>query len=153
MRLREILKIIDRFPFSKARNFLCGEKIGSGLYRDVYELRHNPRYVVKIDVTTQFANITEWRYYIDNKDWKLLGSWLAPCEMISKCGRILIQRRVRHGEKEDYPKKIPAVFIDTKLQNFGWIGDKFVCCDYAYMPLCTEKGLKRARWWSVETEK
>ncbi|WP_287059492.1 hypothetical protein, partial [Algoriphagus sp.] len=42
---------------------ICGELIGKGTYRDVYELKANPRYVVKIErdmSTGRFCNATEY---------------------------------------------------------------------------------------------
>lgn len=60
----------------------------------------------------------------------------------------MIQKRVEHRKRKDYPKYIPAVFTDTKLKNFGWIGDRFVCCDYSYLPFTLGKyKMKYAKWW------
>ena len=133
---------------------LCGEKIGSGLYREVFVLKENPSFVVKVErdqSTGQFANVTEWRNYIDNREWKWFAKYLASCEFISASGRILIQRRLEHRDKKEYPKKIPAMFTDTKYKNFGWIGNQFVCCDYSFIPFyIVRKGgkkFKRAKWW------
>lgn len=133
--------------------FNCGEKIGEGVHRDVYELKTNPEYVVKIErdpSTGDFANVTEWRNYINNKDWKFLGQWLAPCELINETGQVMIQRRVEHRRRKDYPKYIPSVFTDLKLRNFGWIGDRFVCCDYSFMPFTLGKNkMKYVKWWGT----
>lgn len=129
---------------------LCGEQIGEGLHRDVYVLKQNSDYVVKVErdpSRTNFANVMEWRNYVDNKDWKKLSCWLAPCEMINETGQILIQQRVYHNRKrKDYPKYIPSIFTDLKLKNFGWIGDKFVCCDYPLF-IISECKMKYAKWW------
>ncbi len=137
---------------------ICGDKIGSGAHRDVYILKQNPEYVVKIErdmSNGNFANVTEWRNYIDNKYWTWFEQWLAPCEMINETGQILIQRRVVPGRRKDYPKYIPKRFTDLKITNFGWIGDRFVCCDYSYLMELMERGnkLKYAKWWSLKPKK
>lgn len=139
--------------FKQQVNFLCGEKIGEGLYRDVYVLKQNPKYVVKVETDpsrTTFANVTEWRNYINNKDWTFLEKWLASCEAINETGQILIQERVSWDGKKrkDYPKYIPSIFTDLKLKNFGWIGDRFVCCDYSMFVLGQVK-MKYAKWWGT----
>lgn len=133
---------------------ICGEKIGCGMYRDTYLLKSNPDYVVKIERNMSkaaFCNVTEWRNYIENREWKWLAEWLAPCEMISIDGIVLIQQRVRYKTRKDYPKHIPACFTDMKLDNFGWIGDKFVCCDYATLLFyCGQRNKMRyAKWFGT----
>ena len=135
---------------------LCGELIGVGLYRDVYVLKQDSNYVVKIERDMShgtFANATEWRHYINNREWDWFEQWLAPCELITETGQLLIQRRIEHRKRKDYPKYIPAIFTDTKLSNFGWIGDRFVCCDYSFIPFYFIKvgksKMKRAKWWGT----
>ena len=139
---------------SQRMKLVCGKRIGRGLYRDVFIFKHDPNYVVKVErdqSTAQFANVTEWRNYIDNKEWKWFAKYLAPCEYISVDGRILIQRRVEHRDHKEYPKEIPAMFCDVKYQNFGWIGKQFVCCDYSFIPFYIvsvgKSKYKRAKWW------
>ena len=131
---------------------LCGEKIGSGAYRDVYVLKAFPDYVVKIErdmSTARFANVTEWQNYVNNAHWNLLDGWLAPCLMINQTGSVLVQQRVTPGRRKDYPKYIPAVFTDLKLQNSGWIDGKFCCCDYSFMTtVIGKKKMKYAKWWN-----
>jgi len=129
---------------------ICGEKIGIGLNRDVYILKADPRFVVKIERDPSqgmFSNVTEYRYYVQNIEWKFLSDWLAPCVAINETGQVMIQQRVNWEGKrrQDYPKKIPAMFTDLKFKNFGWIGDRFVCCDYSFMVF--ETGMKKAGWW------
>jgi hypothetical protein len=149
----KLIRIIKRAKIlDKIIKAICGEQIGSGVYRDVYLLKQDPKYVVKIErdmSSGTFANATEWRNYIDNRDWNLVKGWLAPCEMINETGVLLIQKRVSWEGKrrKDYPKYIPDVFTDTKLMNFGWIGKKFVCCDYSLLLLGTKGKMKYAKWW------
>src|SRR5687768_12087626 len=134
------------------RKKYCGKKLGSGLYRDVYIFKPDDRYVVKIERnmgTGAFANATEWRNYINNRQWTQLGPWLAPCEAISNSGQILIQQRavrIVDGGSKEYPSKIPSLLTDTKFFNFGWIGKKFVCFDYSFLLSCDFK-MKKVKWW------
>lgn len=128
--------------------------LGAGHFRDVYVLKQNPKYVVKIvrdPSRGSFANVTEWINYINNREWKFLAPYLAECELINETGQVMVQRRVEHRSKKEYPKEIPALFTDTKYKNFGWIGDRFVCCDYSFIPIYfIVKGkskFKRVKWW------
>lgn len=134
-----------------AKKFICGKLLGSGVTRDVYEFKPDPRFVVKIERDQSmgnFCNVTEWRNYIDNRYWKWFAKYLAPCELISWDGVILIQRRIEFRDRIEYPIEIPAMFTDTKYSNFGWIGNQFVCCDYAFIPFTLpKKKYKRAKWF------
>lgn len=150
----EIGGLLQNSSINQIKKRLCGDLIGQGLYRDVYVLKQYPDFVVKIEVDMSkgtFANVTEWRNYINNKEWKWFSKWLAPCVLIDTTGKVLIQKRVRHRRRKDYPKYLPALFTDLKLSNFGWIGDNFVCCDYSFFPIYFLKvgssKMKVAKWW------
>lgn len=154
MTIKQISKFIKGKNTNQIVKSICGDMIGVGLYRDVYILKQNPAYVVKIerDITNgMFANVTEWRNYINNREWKWFEKWLAPCEIISATGQVLIQQKVTHGKRKDYPKYIPAIFTDLKVKNFGFIGKRFVCCDYSFLPIFTvqlgKRSMKYAKWW------
>lgn len=149
----KIIKIISGKTVNQVKKLICGEQLGEGLYRDVYVLKQDANYVVKIErsmAACDFANATEFRNYINNKELKSFSQWLAPCELISQTGQVMIQRRVSHGKRKDYPKKIPAYFTDLKLKNFGFINDKFVCCDYSFLvfPDGSFK-MRQAKWWNT----
>lgn len=153
--MKELAITIKQFykckSVSQVKKKLCGKLLGSGLYRDVYECKINPKYVIKIErdpSLAAFANVTEWRNYQNNLEWRFINSWLAPCILINETGQVLIQERVSTEGKrrKDYPKYVPSLFTDLKLKNFGWIGDRFVCCDYSYM-LNSEPKMKYAKWW------
>lgn len=147
----QITKLIGGKSVKQVVKSICGEKLSHGCYRDVYVLKSNPDYVIKIerDMTkAMFANVTEWRNYIENKDWEKFGHWLAPCEMINETGQIMIQRRVERwvdNPKKRFPGKIPSLFSDRKKNNFGWIGDQLVCFDYSWLKKVPFK-LVRPRW-------
>jgi hypothetical protein len=135
-----------------AMRHVCGEEVGYGLYRDVYLMKQDPRFVVKIERDMSqgmFANVTEWRNYLNNRDDQFIGPWLAPCETITETGQILVMRRVRHAPVEAYPNLIPSYLTDCKRTNYGFIGKRFVCCDYSFL-LSNTRHMKKARWWDSE---
>lgn len=104
----KLIKLIEGKSIKQVIKLICGEKLGSGLNRDVYILKQNENFVVKIErdmSKSSFANACEWRNYIDNREWKWLSKWLAPCELINTYGDVLIQSRIYHPEKREYPKK------------------------------------------------
>lgn len=149
---KKLIPLIQNKTLKQVIKNACGEKIGSGLFRDVYVLKHNPEYVVKIERDMSqagFVNAMEWRNYIQHRDWTLLAPFVAPCEIINEKGNILIQRRAYAGRRKDYPKYIPAVFTDLKLSNFGWIEGQFVCFDYAYLKISINKTMQYAKWWGT----
>jgi hypothetical protein len=126
---------------------ICGKHIGSGFSRDVYELKDNPRYVVKIEKYPEegnFCNAQEWRNWIDCYGW--LKEWLCPCIMINETGQVLIQKKVRFLDKSKYPNRIPNIFSDLKYKNGGFIGNRFVFVDYPSFIL-TSPRMKKAKWW------
>lgn len=152
--LQRIQNLCQGRELPEIRKAICGKRIGMGSSRKVYVLKQNPEYVVKIERYTaygDFTNVMEWRNWLNYKDWKFLGPWLAPCATINVTGTVLIQRRVEFRARKFYPKYIPAFFTDLKLQNFGFIGDQFVCIDYPYFPLQTgKKTMQYAKWWNAQ---
>lgn len=156
----KIIEDVSRENLSKIRKAICGERIGWGMHRVVYEYKHNPNYVVKIEYSLkdkEFANITEYRNWEYNKE-SPLGKWLAPVIFITKNGKISIQRKIEHGFVNKYPKTIPVVFTDLKKQNYGWMDGRFVCCDYAYIVLdylIIKKEIQHriVKWWVLKTKK
>ena len=127
---------------------ICGEQIGSGQFRDVYVLKDNPKYVVKIERDPSrgmFINVQEWTNFINHR-YTSIEKWLAPCEFINETGQIMVQRRVVHKARKFYPTTIPYVFTDLKLNNFGWIGKRFVACDYPLFIYNNKKKTRYAKW-------
>lgn len=132
----------------------CGEQLGTGLYRDVFVLKQNPNYVVKIirdPGDGSFANIMEWRNFANHRHDNVLGPYLASCEMINETGTFMVQERTYPGPRKDYPTHIPAEFTDLKLANFGFIKGKFKCHDYAYFRRAAFKpSMRYAKWWTTK---
>lgn len=133
---------IDKLGLRGARealDVLCGKLLGTGIGRAVYELRHDPTRVVKIETTGgSFQNVVEW------ETWQALSytehaRFLAPCHDISPSGIALIQARVRPLPEQAHDDarsrkllatKLPEYLTDLKRSNYGTIGGKLVCCDY-----------------------
>lgn len=137
--------------FEDAFNLLCGEKIGSGIHRDVFECRLRPDLVVKVEIEESwrtFANVMEMKFWCDNEHAKGIGEWLAPCEYMSPDGRILLQRRADPVSRRDtvLPDKLPAFLTDIKPANFGWLAGRLVCVDYALVIDNPSARLKKVEW-------
>ncbi len=125
--------------------------------RRVYVLKQNPEYVVKIEVhidSKSFINVKEYHNWEWNKEYEPLSKYMAPCHFINERGNFLIQTMLTRTSTKivDYPKQIPDFFTDRKIQNYGWIGDQFVCCDYPHFLTGTIK-LANARWWNLHAKK
>lgn len=131
-------------------DFVVGKRLGFGAYRTVYEYRFNSKYVLKIadDVNGRAENLLENRIW-----WQInltpAARWFAPIMEVSIAGQFLIQHKIEQLPHEQYPKKIPAFFTDTKYSNFGWLDGKFVCCDFGSFNIFNgvNTRLKNADWW------
>lgn len=143
----------------EAFNLLCGDLIGRGCSRKVFEFTLRPDCVVKVEEGARsFENIAEWL------TWQAVSGthaerWFAKCHTISPDGKILIMERTRPPSKIELPKKVPVWCSDLKLSNWGFAidtnGDSrrwAVCHDYGSMSTkVLEQGietrlLKRADW-------
>ena len=136
--------------YSELSDLVLGRQIGFGVYKDVFVFQPNTDLVIKFAATDPAMNYREWDIW--NSVDKEIKKWLAPCVRISDCGVFLIQKRVERKPKKDYPKMIPAFLTDTKYSNFGWIDNKFVCCDYGgfyniFLDGKPNTKLVKANWW------
>jgi len=140
-------------------DFFCGKCIGEGESRSVYEFRLDNTLVIKIDRIDDlkgrrgFNNVSEYELYNNVKDdYPKIAQFMAPCISISKCGKVMLQKKTRpltDKEKKLLPKKIPALFTDIKLENWGMLSGKFVCHDYANntcFTLAANTNFKKAEW-------
>jgi len=136
--------------FEDAFNLLCGEKIGQGIHRMVFECRIRPDLVVKVendDEWRYFANVQEMKFWSDFQHAPNWSKWLAPCEYMSPDGRILLQRKATPiREVDDLPSQLPAFLTDIKRENFGWIDENLVCIDYAMVITNPSLKLKKVEW-------
>ncbi len=142
--------------FEDAFNLLCGDRLGGGIHREVFECRLRPELVVKVERDAEwryFANQQEMHFWDNQQFYKPVADWLAPCHFLSPDGRILLQERARICSRfEQLPDKIPGFLTDRKPQNFGYIGKRFVCVDYAMTLDNPNIRLSAAKWRTGETE-
>jgi hypothetical protein len=129
-------------------SMIAGEKLGVGIYRKVGVYIPDLTLVIKVSEDEPIANFLDYRIWEELKD-TAYAKWVTPCVQISKCGVFLLQKRVEHRAKSDYPKMIPPFFMDTKYKNYGWIGNQFVGCDYSGFSITNgfNGRMKKADWW------
>lgn len=129
---------------------VCGKPLGRGQYREVFLHRQDSTLVVKTESRGQsFANIREWEHWKDLEGTHL-AKWLAPCVDISLTGSVLLQRRVVPViSKKELPRNIPSLFLDTKIENWGMLDGRPVCCDYSHLDFNWKTEMKRAEWWTL----
>ena len=142
----------DAITFEDSFNMFCGELLGKGIYRAVYACTVRPDLVVKVELESPdkertFANVHEFSFWNDYSGIEEVRQWLAPCEMLSGDGRILLQKRaVPVHDAGALPKKIPSFLTDTQVANFGWLKGKLVCVDYALTAMNPETKLRKVSW-------
>lgn len=149
--MKNINKILDKiisntYTTEQIINKFCGKVLGRGQYRDVYELKANKNYVVKVEknmYSCHFMNAREWKNY--KVATKKMKKWLAPIWMINNRGDVSVQDKVKFKKPNKYPKKIPAFLHDIHYNNFGWLNGKFVCIDYPVFMFPPWK-MKKAKW-------
>jgi hypothetical protein len=114
-----------------AFSFMLGEKLGEGQTRAVYDFALDSNYVVKIAKKFPNDNILEFEI------WNLLkgkeipeSKWLAECRWLSPSGHLLLQRKTT--PIKELPTILPNIFTDIHINNFGKIGNRVVCHDYAH---------------------
>lgn len=134
------------------RDLVIGKKLGSGASREVYEWRPDPKLVVKVELNKfDWSNIKEWDVWAAIEHTKL-AQWFAPCAEIAGNGAVMLQYRTQPIRRSELPDKIPALFTDTKLANWGMLDGRPVCHDYG-LHMLLEKGmghgsrLVKADWW------
>ena len=121
----------------------CGTPLGYGIGRQVYEHRHDPSLVIKIEyASNSFQNVLEyeaWQYVKET----IHAKHFAPCVYISPCGTVLIQKKTDKAKK--YPDRLPVFLTDTKRANYGVYKGHFCCHDYGFTNLMTTGLTKRTR--------
>lgn len=132
---------------------LIGEKIGSGVFRSVYEYALNPeKYVIKVEPICNMCNIQEYLIWQEVQglkgDLAWVKLWFAPIKWISPNGRILVMQRTKKIEGKEKPKMVPNFLYDAKEDNFGWIGGNYVCHDYGsiYGLINYSKKMQKPNW-------
>ena len=138
---------VDEFAGGLSREFLefvCGQRLGHGCSREVYDCRIRSNAVIKIETAPgYFANVQEaatWELVKDHPDH---ARWFAPVLGISSCGRILLQSKTKRPALSDLPDLLPTYFTDTKVENFGMLKGRLVCHDYAATRLASRGLINR----------
>ena len=128
---------------------LCGDLLGEGIHRRVYECRIRPDLVVKVEDgdLRYFANVHEHKFWADNQYRDSIARWLAPSEYLSPDGRVSLQKRVDPIlPSQELPDALPAFLTDVKRSNFGWLDGRLVCVDYAMASQSANGRLRRVCW-------
>lgn len=134
-------------------NLLVGDILGEGAFRRVYEVRHDPSLVLKIDYDGSLSNAKEWMTWCA-LDGTPDAKWFAPCVAIDEFTGAMLQKRCRllsDTEWEAHERRtLPKYLQDySKRTNWGWYqeGDepgRVVMVDYA-MNLLIEDGARAGR--------
>lgn len=137
MEVKECFELQKDFELvSGACELLFGKHIGSGLHRDVYEYAPDKRYVIKVERDPEtLCNMREFLFWDTILYQDDIKKWLCPVKEMSANGRVLIMQKMQpitEKNKHKIPKKIPVWLSDMKWDNYGFIGDQFVCCDYPF---------------------
>lgn len=114
--------------------FFIGNRIGSGLSREVFEYGLLPRrFVVKTehgDDGNHFQNVIEY------KTWNVVRGtefekFFAPVSGISFRGVVLVQARTYPAPKSGkLPEFVPDFITDARDCNWGWYKNRYVLHDY-----------------------
>jgi hypothetical protein len=113
---------------------LVCEKLGAGVFRDVYALRGRDDVVLKVeDRGGEFCNVMEWKLWTDAQGTPA-EKWLAPCLDLSGVGgRALVMKRTKPMSQRAWDKlEIPSFFNDVKIDNWGLYEGRPVCHDYSH---------------------
>lgn len=150
------------FIFEEAFNLLCGDKIGEGMTRTVYECKLHRDCVVKVeDPDSNYR-----QNWLEHQTWELAASidgackatrWLASIRWISPRGSILLMERTRPPSDADFAavEKLPCWLTDLKRSNWGMVKSNkdgkewLVCHDYG-TNLCMQDGLVSKRMRKAE---
>lgn len=149
MKEKDIIRLVDKHnkgSLKKIVSKICGKRIGVGIYRTVYELKFDKRYVVKVEAHGTFTNALEWFNFIQYENTPV-GKFLCPVLCISGDSKILVMRKAKECiTSEGLPKKLPACFTDLKIENWGFIGSKPYIFDYPF--LIADQRDRRVKYWS-----
>lgn len=125
----------DRHLYEDAMDLLCGDLIGEGETRKVYDFSVIPGYVIKVERDySKFRNQMEFQAWESVCAVHSVGKWFAPILKMSASGRFLIMEKTRRPERHEWAKKLPWYLTDRKRENFG-ISLKsglFVAHDYGH---------------------
>lgn len=138
---------LDALRAASLRAFIFGKHLGSGIARDVYVYRPDPKLVIKVQKLqgSHFQNTAEWENWSDAP--ANLRKFLAPCRVISPCGRYLLQ-----DYTEDLPDRIKRVRLPSKLtdfqrKNYGLLNGRVVARDYGILTDASINATRMVRFY------
>jgi hypothetical protein len=147
------MTITNARVFEDAFNLFCGDLLGSGIHRKVFECKLRDDLVVKVEdnevqhAWRAFANVHEMRFWEDHQHYKPIADWLAPCEWMSPDGLVLLQKRVSPLPLDyQLPEQMPSFLTDFKRANFGLYEGRLVCVDYSTTIPNPSRKPKKAHW-------
>lgn len=150
------MQVIDLpFAMQDLVRFCLGDFIRSGQYRMAFEWNMRPNTVVKFCTADDCeANWNEYAVWQAVKDTKM-SKWFCPVIDISPCGRFLLMERATEAEHTDkLPTKIPNIFTDIHIGNFGWLNGQLVCIDYQFITravdLALNTNMRKVDWNTVK---
>lgn len=135
---------------------LCGKNLGDGCIRSAYVYNLDDKYVIKLESGNSGHNLVEYLLWQEIKelqgDLEWVKTWFAPIKWISPNGKLLVMERTFEKPDKERPTTVPAFFTDLKRNNWGWIGNKFVCHDYAFICKFINysskmQKIKKDCWW------
>lgn len=126
---------------------IAGDLIGEGVYRRTFECKLDPSLVIKVETSTgTFCNIQEWTTWDNWSRCLSVADWLAPCVSISPNGLFLLQRKTTPLDLKKLPTRLPAFLTDRKTANYGMLGKRLVCHDYAFTLATYKENLTKVIW-------
>ena len=138
-------------------NFILGEKLGSGIDREVYVFLPDPDQVIKIEIGQgNYQNVMELQtWHAANTafgDCAFLKKYLAQVFHISPYGCWLrMERTWPPPVSYKWPEKMPTALTDLKRSNFGLTKKgRLVCHDYGTNMLMDHglsRRMRKADWW------
>lgn len=145
------MKILSQESSSDLFHLFCGEKLGEGIYREVFQHALDETRVIKLDNRKNWSNVHEFSMWVDLQHTEL-GKWMAPVYWMSPSGIWLIQAKTTPIPDNKLPKQVPAVFTDLKSSNWGMYKGRPVCHDYANnlaysLAAGSGKRMKTANWF------
>jgi hypothetical protein len=136
---------MNSFIKAEFMGLVKGDLIGKGAHREVYQHRQCVNLVVKVEEGAKsFANAIEWDTWVHANPE--LREWLCPCVDISPAGAVLIMQKAEPLRESELPERIPALFTDLKISNWGLYQGRPVCIDYGWQRMNTNTKLVKAAW-------
>jgi hypothetical protein len=137
--------LVDQSLGTAFCNLICADLIGEGSCRRVFAHAQCSNLVVKVEQGAKsFANAIEWDTWLHASPE--LRPWLCPCIDISPRGEVLIMERAETLRASELPQRIPALFTDLKISNWGLFKGRPVCIDYGWQRMNSNARLVKANW-------